>query len=179
MWMRRLRSPLVAALASGLLLVLGFVALASISDKPQALQDLERAERAGERAQRSSAQLVGDLERISENLEAGFPLGDRTDRIHALTTKQAASLDQVARQLADQIDELEGTLVRLRDTRATAASIEGLSAEQARILRETMGALQTLRAMARSSSASSADLARFARYGARLAKDSQRSFSNP
>jgi DNA-binding transcriptional MerR regulator len=179
MWTRRLRSPLVAAGAAGVLLVLGFVALGAVPSKPKALRDLERAEHAGERVGRSSADLVADLDRISENLEAGFDLRQSTERIHALTEKQVASLDEVGRLLRKQIAELETTLSELRGTRSTAASIEGLSQEQSQILARTIETLRRLRAMARLSSGTSADLAVVARYGARLAEDSRRAFATP
>jgi DNA-binding transcriptional MerR regulator len=178
-WTRRLRSPLVAAGAAGVLLVLGIAALASVSGKPEPLRDLERAEQAGESVRRSSADLVADLDRISENLEAGFDLRETTGSIHALTEKQVASLDEVARLLRKQISELERTLSQLRGTRSTADSIEGLSAEQSQILARTIDTLKKLRTMARLSSATSADLAVAARYGARLAEDSRRAFATP
>jgi methyl-accepting chemotaxis protein len=179
MWTRRLRSPLVAAVGAGVLLVLGVVALLSRSGEPESLQDLSRAEKAGDRARATSEELAADLQAISENLKAGFDLPEKSSRIHALTEKQAASLDEVARVLRRQIDHLENTLSKLRSTRETAASMEDLSSEQSQLIDRTVATLRQLRALVHDTSATSLDLARFARFGARLAKDSQRSFSTP
>jgi hypothetical protein len=79
--------------------------------------------------------------------------------------------------LEDQLDELRRTAGAIVDTSRSSQRVANLSQAQAAQIRAAVAALRRMKAYAAAASASSADLVRRAVYGARLAEDSQRSFS--
>ena len=141
------------------------------------LADLERAERSGERAQSSGDVIADNLDRLAENLEAGTRLADQSERIGSLTRRQQRSLEDLSSLLEGQLDELRRTAGAIGDTSRSSQRVANLSQAQAAQIRAAVAALRRMKAYAAEATASSADLARRAVYGARLAEDSQRSFS--
>jgi chromosome segregation ATPase len=155
------------------------VALARSSAPPRALQDLERAERAGQSAQEQTARIIASLEDIARNLEAGSKVSEQSDEIHALTERQRRSLEDLIAVLRDQLESLGETRQTLEGTGRTASGIARLGTRQAELVARGVDALERIKGFARGSTAISARLARRALYGARLAEDSRRRFSEP
>ena len=165
----------VAALVAGAAVV---VALAR-SSPPGALDDLERAERAGQSAQEQSARIIASLEDIARNLEAGSKVSEQSDEIHALTERQRRSLEDLIAVLRDQLESLGDARQTLEGTERAASGVARLGARQAELVARGVDALERIKGFARGSTAISARLARRALYGARLAEDSRRRFSEP
>ena len=141
------------------------------------LADLERAERSGRRAQSSGDVIADNLDRLAENLEAGSRLAGQSEQIGRLTRRQQRSLENLTSLLEDQLAELRRTAGAIGGTSRSSERVARLSEAQAAQVKAAVAALRRLRTFAAEASASSADLARQAVYGARLAEDSQRSFS--
>jgi hypothetical protein len=148
-------------------------------DGSDALRDLERARQAGEQAGNAGDRIVANLDRIEENLQAGAGLSDKSDEIHDLTDRQRKSLESLAGLLREQLATLKATKRSLEETRRSAAGVGKLGARQLAILRRTLAALKDLKVDVAFSTRTSGELSRLAVYGARLAEDSQRSFSGP
>ena len=166
---------LVLAAAALSLVATGFLVLRD-AEEPDELAQLERAERAGDRAQTQSERIEEALLRIAENLEAGSRLTEQSAQIHDLTERQQASLRDLADLLRDQLAVLERSRSHLEGSRTSTAGLAEVSEAQAALIADAVGSLQQLRGYVASATASSADLAHKAEYGARLAKDSQRRF---
>ena len=141
------------------------------------LADLERAERSGERAQSSGDVIADNLDRLAENLEAGSRLAGQSEQIGSLTERQQRSLEDLSALLEEQLAELRRTAGAIGQTSRSSQRVAELSEAQAAQVRAAVGALRRMKAYAAEAGASSADLARKAVYGARLAEDSERSFS--
>ena len=161
----------IVALAAGV----AFLLLRD-SDKPQALQDLERAQEEGAEAQSNSDRITARLEELADNLAAGEDLTSQSDRIGELTARQRESLEDLVDILEGQLDALERSTGSLEGTESSTETVADLSQAQARLLRRAVAALRELEDAARESSTFSADVARQAKYAARLAEDSQHSF---
>ncbi|MBK5228688.1 MAG: hypothetical protein JJE05_09290 [Actinobacteria bacterium] len=164
---------LIAALAA---LIAGtgiFLALGG----PEPPRDLERLTEASEAAGDRSATITANLERIAENLAEGASLPGDTEEIRSLTDKQRDSLKRLAVLLEEQLEALAASTGALAGTQETTSDLARLSKEQVRILRRTVAALQELRDHAARAAAASAKVDTAARYGARLAEDSQKAFS--
>ena len=172
------RSWLLPTLAILAIATAGLIALTR-SEEPAALRDLERAQEAGESAGSAGENIVANLERIEDNLEAGADLSDKSDEIKDLTTRQRKSLEALVVLLRDQLDTLERTRASLKETRDTAADVRRLEAKQLAVLRTTLDALERLRGNVAFATRTSGELSRLALYGARLAEDSQERFSDP
>lgn len=156
------------------------VIVASSGDEgPGALDDLERASRAGEEAQGSSQEIAENLERIAANLRAGSDLPEQSDEIRDLTAKQRRSLRQLAEILRAQLDALRRTSRSVAGTRSEVAGVTRLSRRQEALLDDALSALESLESFAQEASALSQRFAHRARYGARLAEDSRDAFSGP
>jgi len=166
---------LAAAAAVGLAAGLAFFLLKD-ADKPEAISDLERAQEESAEAQSNSDRITARLEELAENLSAGEDLSSQTDRIGELTQRQRESLEDLVGILEGQLEALKRSSGSLEETGSSTETLADLSQEQARLLRQAVGSLRRLEAAARRSSAFSADVATQARYAARLAEDSQRSF---
>lgn len=143
---------------------------------PEPPRDLGRLTDASEVAGDQSAKITANLERIAENLAEGASLPGDTEEIHSLTEKQRDSLKRLAALLEDQLEALAGSTSALEDTQETTNDLAELSKEQVRILRRTVAALEELRDHAARGAAASAKVDTAARYGARLAEDSQKAF---
>jgi hypothetical protein len=166
----------VAALgAIGSAVVISF----SQGEEPEPLQDLQRAQQAGERAGAASRRIVANLERIESNLQQGAGLSDETGTIRDLTSRQSRSLENLVDLLSDQLETLQRTERTLRGTQRSAADVGRLGATQLDVLRRTLAALRQLEGDVRFSTRTSGELSRLALYGARLAEDSQKRFSDP
>ena len=161
---------IIVALAGGAFLLL------RDADKPEAIQDLERAQEEGAKAQSNSDRITARLEELADNLEAGGELTSQTDEIGELTARQRESLEDLVGILEGQLDALERSAGSLEGTESSTETVADLSQAQARLLQRAVAALRELEDAARESSAFSADVARQARYAARLAEDSQQAF---
>lgn len=145
-------------------------------DEPQALDDLQRAQRAGEAAGSASERIVANLERIEANLRSGAGVSDKSGTIRDLTERQRRSLEQLVGLLRDQLETLRRTKRSLENTQRSAANVGRLGAEQLAILRRTLDALRSLEEDVEFATRTSGELSRLALYGARLAEDSQKRF---
>ena len=163
-----------AAVALGV----GVYGLTSLTS-PEPVEDLERASEAGERAQNTSAEIVANLEAITENLEAGAGFAEKSDEIQGLTERQRKSLRDLAAVLRSQLESLEEAQQSLEGARSAVTGVARLGARQQRLLDRALGALGSIEAFAERASDRSADFAWRAIYGARLAEDSRDSFSSP
>ncbi len=166
---------------AGAVAVLGvaLVAVISLGEPPDEVEQLERASEAGERAQSTSAEIVANLERIAANLEAGKNFPEQSSEIQSLTRRQERSLRDLAGILRSQLDSLRETQKSLRGTRSAVTGVARLGAEQQTLLDRAVAALERIEAFAERASKRSSDFAWRALYGARLAEDSRDSFSRP
>ena len=143
---------------------------------PEPPRDLERLTDASEVAGERSATITANLERIAENLAEGATLTGDTEEIRSLTEKQRDSLKRLAALLEEQLEALAASTGALEGTQETTSDLARLSKKQARILKRTVEALEELRDHAASAATASANVDTAARYGARLAEDSQKAF---
>jgi ABC-type transporter Mla subunit MlaD len=174
------RNTLVAgSIAVSVAAVAVAVAIARSPSGPPPLEDLERAGRAGRSAQEQTARIIESLQDIAGNLQAGSKLSGQTDEIHALTDRQRRSLQDLIVVLRDQLDALGETRETLEGTGRAASGVARIGARQAALIARSVDALERLKGYARGSTAISARFARQALYGARLAEDSRRRFSEP
>lgn len=139
--------------------------------------DLERLNDASETAGQESETITANLERIADNLAEGMSLSGDTSEIRELTEEQQASLKRLAALLKEQLAALGASAEALEGAEETTSALAQLSRAQARILRRTVQALQDLRGYAGAAAEASAEVDEAARYGARLAEDSERAFS--
>lgn len=156
----------------GALLVLG-------GDKPAPLRQLDEAQRSGDAAQDATERLTDNLERIADNLAAGSDLSAQGAEIQELTTEQRRSVEELAALLRAQLHSLDETVGSLKGTKRSSAAVAELGERQAAVVARAVAALRRLEELAGSAVASTGRVARQALYGARLAEDSQRSFSEP
>jgi hypothetical protein len=147
--------------------------------KPAALEDVERAQRAGTEAQRETRRLTENLDRIASNLEAGADLSSQSAEIEDLTNAQGRSLEKLAALLRGQLRSLQKTVASLKGTKSSSAGVARLGERQTRIVAHAVAALRRLEDLAREAGATTARITRQTIYGARLAEDSQRAFSGP
>jgi hypothetical protein len=173
------RKAVVAGSIAALVAVTAVAVALARSSPPRALDDLERAERAGQSAQEQSARIIASLRDIARNLEAGTKLSEQSDEIHALTDRQRRSLEDLIAVLRDQLESLGQARQTLEGTGRAASGVARLGARQAALVERGVDALRRIKEFARGSTAISARLARRALYGARLAEDSRRRFSEP
>lgn len=181
-WLRRfLTAGRARWIAAGVFaaVVAGAVLLQQADPAPPDLDDLDRAGRAGDRAQTQSERITDSLERIARNLEAGADLAETSEEIHSLTERQQRSLADLAELLRGQLGSIRRTSERLEESQESARSVERIGEIETERIRETLGSLRILEAATRGAVERSADLARQAIYGARLAEDSADSFSRP
>jgi hypothetical protein len=157
----------------------GLLALNAADPAPPDLDELERAGRAGDKAQTQSERITDNLERIAENLEAGANLSESSEEIHALTEKQQRSLADLADLLRGQLESIQRTGQQLEESQESAESVERIGRIETQRIKETLASLRILEAATQQAVERSADLARQAIYGARLAEDSAESFSRP
>ncbi|MGH2734766.1 MAG: hypothetical protein ACRDKZ_04230 [Actinomycetota bacterium] len=172
--LRGLKSHPIAAVVVVGALVAGAVAL-----RPEPPEDLERLERAGDRAGESSEDIAVNLQELADNLDQAAGLTETSGEISELTHRQQRSLEDVAALLRDQLDHLDRSARILEESRSSAAQLLEIGARQRRLVADAVKALHRLESFARRAGAVSADVATSARYGARLAEDSQRSFGRP
>ena len=162
--------------------VLGGGATAALvlrSDRPAALDQLDRAARAGDEAQEATNRLTDNLDRIAANLKAGAGLSSQSDEIEDLTRDQRRSLTKLAALLRSQLASLRQTERSLRGTSKSSAGVAALGERQTRVIARALAALRRVKGYARTAGAASGRIARLAVYGARLAEDSQKAFSGP
>jgi methyl-accepting chemotaxis protein len=170
------------AVLVGALVILGTAAVAALvvtGDDPGPLEDLERADRAGAAAQRATRALSENLDRIAENLAAGADLSGQGQEIHELTERQRGSLEDLAALLRGQLRSLRATAGELRATQQSSNQVARLGERQTALVKRAVDALRRLRDLARSAGETSTEIARQSVYGARLAEDAQRAFSEP
>ena len=165
------------AAAIMVLAVASLVVLNLRGEPPEEVEQLERASEAGERAQSTSAEIVENLEAIAAHLEAGRNFPEQSAEIQSLTRRQEQSLRELAGILQSQLKSLRETQESLSGTRAAVTGVAELGAEQQALLERALAALERIESFAQRASERAADFAWRARYGARLAEDSQRSFS--
>jgi hypothetical protein len=173
------RKVVVAASAAAMVAVAAVATALVRSSPPEALEDLERADRSGQSAQEQSARIIASLRDIARNLEAGSNVSEQSNEIHALTERQRRSLEDLIAVLRDQLESLGQARQTLEGTGRAASSVARLGARQATLVARGVDALERIEGFARGSTAISARLARRALYGARLAEDSRRRFSEP
>ena len=160
--------------------VAGVVALAWMvtREEPRALQQIEQAQTAGERAGERAEAILANLNDIADNLEAGAGLSQQSAAIRQLTQRQRQSLRALTDVLRDQIAALERSVGSIEGTERATIQVADLSARQAAAIRRSVRALERLRRAAATSGAMSADFAVKAAYAARLAEDSSESFAD-
>ena len=165
-------------LPAGAVIAIGLAAFISLrgGDQPQPLSDLERAQRAGERAGSASEQIVANLRRIEANLQSGKGVSEGSATIRDLTARQRESLENLVGLLKDQLATLRRTKNSLEETQRSAANVGRLGAQQLAVLERTLAALRSLEEDVGFSTRTSGELSRLALYGARLAEDSQKRF---
>ena len=142
-------------------------------------EDLERLEHAQSDARGRSAGIAANLERIAANLAEARGLTEKSDEIHGLTVRQQRSLERLASLLRRQLAQLERSAQTLETTRGSAGELLRISDRQARAVAEAVAALRELEVFARHAGEVSDEVAVRARYGARLAEDSEKSFRGP
>ncbi|MGH2755513.1 MAG: hypothetical protein ACRDLB_13930 [Actinomycetota bacterium] len=166
------------AIGAGLAIAIGLGGLLlSDADTPEVVSDLERAQEESEKARSNSERITERLRAIAENLAEGEDLSGQSDSIGRLTERQRESLEELVGILEGQLDALERSAGSLAGTQTSTDTVADLSETQARLLRRAVASLRRLEAAAKRASAFSADVATRARYAARLAEDSQESFS--
>jgi hypothetical protein len=138
---------------------------------------LSRAQEAGEEARSNQERIEATLREIASNLSGAGDLGSSSAEIRALTQRQRDSLARLARLLEDQLEALARASGSVSRAGASTAALSRLGAIQTQRLKRALAALRLIRALARDASAQSARLAQNTRYGARLARDSYRNFS--
>jgi hypothetical protein len=177
----RKRIPRKALVVGSIAVAVGVVAviIARSSSPPRALGDLERAGRAGRSAQQQTARIIASLEDIARNLQAGSKVSKQSNEIHTLTERQRRSLEDLIVILRDQLDALGETRQTLEGTGRATFGVARIGARQAALIARSVDALEELKGYARGSTAISARFARQALYGARLAEDSRKRFSEP
>ena len=148
-------------------------------DPPEALEQLERASRAGEAAADDSTRIARRLEELASNLEEGAGLSEASEEIRSLTGRQRSSLRAVVEILNGQLEALARSNEALEGSLSASTAVARLSADQNAVLRRTVAALRTLERAAAESGRFSRRVALQARYGARLAADSADNFSGP
>lgn len=173
---RRIPKPVLA-----LLLVVFAAAFAGpllLSDGPsfEGLEDLERAQEQGEEAASSSDRIRRSLEDIADNLEKGADIAGQGDKIGELTSKQRDSLEDLVGLLETQLEVLDRSSGLVGETTESTTSLAEISERQAERLENAIEVLRDIKDLAAEASGSSADLSRQARYGARLAEDSEDAF---
>ncbi len=163
------------------LLVVSFAALAIAAGVVSVMtlrppKDLADLQASADRASEGSERITENLQRLADNLEAGASLPGDTEAIHALTIKQQDSLERLADLLEQQLDSIAASAQALEDTQTSTDELAELSEAQAAILQRAVAALEDLKSFAASAARLSAEVATSARYGARLAIDSQEAF---
>jgi hypothetical protein len=166
--------PVVAVALIGAAAAIGLTQV----DESEPVRDLERVQEAGGRAGSAGSRIVANLERIERNLREGAGLSKKGDEIHALTTRQRKSLEELVVLLRGQLDTLRQTKRSLEGARRSAEDLRRLGRRQLDILQRTVGAVRALRADAEFATRTSGEVSRLALYGARLAEDSQRRFDD-
>ena len=141
------------------------------------LNELERAQRAGEKASTRSDEIRQSLEDIAANLKAGSELSSRGDKIEDLTSRQQDSLRELVDVLKAQLEVLDRSSALVGETTESTTSLAELSSEQSAALKKAVGVLRDIEGFAATAGTRSANLARQALYGARLAEDSADSFN--
>ncbi len=174
--LRRIPKPLLALVA--IVVAAGIAGPVFLSDGTpfEGLEDLERAQESGETAANRSERIRKSLEEIAENLQAGSGLSNSSDRIGELTSEQRGSLRELVSVLETQLEVLDRSSALVGETTESTESLADISETQADNLEETIGVLRDIEDLAAEASASSANLTRQAKYGARLAEDSEDAF---
>ena len=134
---------IIVALAGGAFLLL------RDAGKPEAVQDLERAQEEGAEAQSNSDRITARLEELADNLAAGGELTSQTDEIGELTARQRESLEDLVGILEGQLDALERSAGSLEGTESSTETVADLSQAQARLLQRAVAALRELEDAAR------------------------------
>jgi hypothetical protein len=171
-----------AALVLGIIVTvaaLGFAGRAALTAAGPAAEDLETVQAEGEALSENSAQVTTNIATIAGNIELGTGLGDSSARIKKLTRLQYLSLRRVERLLSRQLGSVEATTLSIARIRRVVADLDVSSARQADLLAETLISLRRLREIAAESRRTSSYFLSRARYGAKLAEDSARSFEGP
>jgi hypothetical protein len=171
-----------AALVLGIiatLFALAFGGRAALTALRPAAQDLETVQAEGEALSENSAEVTTNIATIAGNIELGTGLGDSSAQIKKLTKAQYLSLRRVARLLRRQLGSVEATTLSIARISRIVADLDVSSARQADLLAETLVSLRRLRDIAAETRRTSGYFLTRARYGARLAEDSARSFEGP
>lgn len=168
-----------AALAAVAALAVGAGAWALWGPQPSPPRDLSRLESSGRRTDAATEEIIDNLRAIAAHLRRGEGLARTSGEIRSLTDRQRRSLQELAALLRAQVHYLERSRRSVGSARRMTSGLVRLSARRARALRAAVAALEELEAFARRAGRVSRSVARRARYGARLAEDSQRRFSGP
>src|SRR4051794_9780783 len=131
------RKPIVVAALAGVVAA-GGIAFVATHDKPKAVEELQNAQEAGNRAATQRDEILQNLDDIASNIEEGAGLSDRGDEIGDLTQKQGESLQQLADLLRDQLHTLESTQQTLETTSSAASGIARIGRSQSHILAATV-----------------------------------------
>jgi uncharacterized membrane protein len=167
-----------------LLLFVGIVVVAAIlgplflggGPSLESLEKLEKAQASGEEASTTSDRIRRSLREIADNLEEGAGISTKGDRIGELTAEQQRSLRQLVAVLETQLDVLDRSSELVGETTESTESLADISAAQAANLKDAIVVLRNVEGLAADATARSTDLTRQARYGARLAEDSEEAF---